>query len=149
MWTSQDQALRAAREGRDIHKNVVGGTVTATFVVQTAAGIYFDIPAGKQVVIVSLNVGCEDATEFAATYIVGCDAVAGGGNPTQFHGEIHDHAGDRKQGKGHIDDEINPPIVLRYSDGHRSVSMAVKATDTGTVLDYGWAGWVEDEGTFS
>ncbi len=146
---SQDQGLRAARDGRSIHRNVAGVNVTAAFVVQTAAAIYFNIPAGQQVVIVNMSVGCEDANEFAAVYLVACDAVAGGGTPTQQYVEIHDHVGDKKQGHGHTDDQIYPPIVLKYSDGHRSVSLAVKATDTDTVVDFGWSGWVEDEGTFS
>jgi hypothetical protein len=149
MNPNSDQGLRAARQGRDIHKHITEDTVTSSFVVQTAAAIYFDIPAGKQVVVVSLHIGCDDANEFAATYLVGCSATAGGGDPTQFHAEIHDHVGDKKQGHGHIDDEVYPPVVLKYSDGHRSVSMAVKATDTNTVVDYGWTGWVEDEGTLS
>ena len=149
MNLNSDQGLRAARQGRSIHKSVAGGTVTGSFVVQTAAGIYFNIPAGKQVVVVNLSVGCEDAEEFAAVYMVGCDAVAGGGTPTQFYAEIHDHVGSKKEGHGHVDDNIYPPIVIKYSDGYRSVSMAVKATDTNTVVDYGWDGWVEDEGTLS
>lgn len=149
MSLNNDQGLRAARQGRSIHKHVVGDTVTSAFVVQTAAGIYFDIPAGKQIVVVSINVGCEDADEFAATYLVGCSASAGGGDATQFHAEIHEHVGDKKQGKSHVDDDIYPQVVIKYSDGYRSVSMAVKATDTATVVDYGWTGWVEDEGTLS
>lgn len=149
MHPNSDQGLRAARQGRAIHKHIMEDTVTAAFVVQTAAGIYFNIPSGKQVVVVNINVGCDDSDEFAAAYLVGCDAVAGGGTPTQFHAEIHDHVGDKKQGHGHIDEDINPPVVIKYSDGHRSVSMAVKATDTNTVVEYGWMGWVEDEGTLS
>ncbi len=145
----QDQGLRAAREGRAIQKYVTEDTVTAAFVVQTAAAIYYDIPAGKQVVVVNQIVGCNDADEFAAIYLVGCDAITGGGTPTQVHVEIHEHVGSKKEGHSHIDDAINPPIILKYSDGHRSVSMAVKATDTATVVDYGWSGWVEDEGTLS
>lgn len=143
----QAPALEAARDGRAIHKHVTGDNVTASFVVQTATAIYYDIPEGKQVVIVNLHVGCEDADEFAAAYIVGCSAITGGGTPTQFHAELHNHVGDKKQGKSHSDDEINPPVIIRYSDGHRSVSLAVKATDTATVVDYGWMGWYEDEDT--
>lgn len=146
---NNDQGLRAARGGRAIHKYIVGDTVTAAFVVQTAAGIYYDIPAGHQVIVVNMNVGLDDPNEFAAAYLVGCDAVAGGGTPTQMYIEIHDHIGDKKQGHGHIDDLINPPICFKYSEGHRSVSLAVKATDTNTVIEYGWSGWVEDEGTLS
>ena len=144
-----DQGLRAAREGRAIHRHVSGATVTGSFVVQTAAAMYFDIPAGKQVVVVNINIGCEDAGEFAAAYIVACSAITGGGTPTKKHAEIHEHVGVAKEGKSHVDDEIYPPLVIKYSDGHRSVSVAVKATDTNTVVDYGWMGWVEDEGTLS
>ena len=145
----QDPAIKAARTGRAIHKHVAGDTVTGSFVVQTATAIYFDIPAGKQVIITNINVGCEDADEFAALYLVGCSEVAGGGTPTQFHSEIHDHVGDKKEGKSHVDDDIYPPVCIKYSDGYRSVSVAVKATDTATVVDYGWMGWYEDEGTLS
>ncbi len=49
----------------------------------------------------------------------------------------------------YVDDDIYPPVCIKYSDGNRSVSVAVKATDTDTVVDYGWMGWVEDEGTLS
>ena len=141
--------LEASREGRAIHKHVVGDTVTNSFVVQTATDIYFDIPEGKQVIVTNINVGCEDADEFAAAYIVACSAIAGGGTPTQKHAEIHEHVGDKKEGKSHVDDDIYPPLCIKYSDGNRSVSVAVKATDTNTVVDYGWMGWYEDEATLS
>jgi len=149
MSPNSDQGLRAARQGRAIHKHVTGATVTGSFVVQTAAAMYFDIPAGKQVVVTTLNVGCEDAAEFAAAYLVGCSAIAGGGTPTQFHAEVHEHVGVAKEGKSHVVEQIYPPVVIKYSGGHRSVSVAVKATDTNTVVDYGWMGWYEDEGSLS
>ena len=76
---NNDQALRAARQKRSIHKYVDDDTVTASFVVQTAAAIYFDIPAGKQVVVQTVNYGIETANKMVDMYIVGCDAVAGGG----------------------------------------------------------------------
>jgi len=50
---------------------------------------------------------------------------------------------------GHIVRDNNPPLVLKYSDGYRPVLIAVKATDTNTVVSFGWNGWVEDEGTLS
>ena len=93
----QDQGLRAAREGRAIQKYVTEDTVTAAFVVQTAAAIYYDIPAGKQVVVVNQIVGCNDADEFAAIYLVGCDAITGGGTPTQVHLKYTSMSGARKK----------------------------------------------------
>lgn len=146
---NQNQGLRAARTGRDIRRYLYAQNVTGSYVVQTSASIYYDIPAGKQVVIVHWFVGCNDADEFAAGYLVACDAVAGGGTPVQLGHDLYDYVGDKKQGKSYIQEDLNPPIVVKYSDGYRSVSMAMKATDTNTVVDYGWDGWYEDEGTLS
>jgi len=145
----QDQALRAARDGRVIARYAHDQTVTAAFVVEVGATTYYDIPAGKQVIITKVFVGCETVEEFAAGYIVACDAVAGGGTPTQKSREIHNHIGAKKDGLQHETIRPLPPICLKYSDGHRSVSMAIKATDTATVVGFGWRGWFEDESTLS
>ena len=145
----QDQGLRAAREGRDIRRYVSEVKITGDFVVQTAAALYYDIPAGKQVVVCRTYVGCETALNLIEGYMVGCAAVAGGGAATQINNHVHDHVGDKKEGSGHIIRDNLPPLVLKYSEGYRSVSIAVKATDTNTVVSFGWNGWVEDEGTLS
>lgn len=139
--------LAAAREGRDIARYQHDQTVTAAFVVQTAAAIYYDIPAGKQVIITKIYVGCETPDEFAAGYIVACDAVAGGGNATQKTIEIHNHVGTKKEMNQHEIIDAHPPFCIKYSEGNRSVSMAMKATDNATVVGYGWRGWYEDENT--
>lgn len=146
---SQDQGLRAAREGRRIDKSQVDQTVTAAYVVELHADIYYDIPEGCQVVITHYFVGCETVEEFAAAYPVACAEVAGGGAATQLHHDIHDHVGSKKEGNDHVEEDLYPPAVVKYSDGHRSISMALKATDTSTVVKYGWVGWYEDEGTLS
>lgn len=149
MILNQNQGLRAARTGRTIRRYEIDQTVTGSYVVQTSSDIYYDIPAGKQVVISQWRVGCGDADEFASAYLVACDAVAGGGTPTQLDHELYAYVGDKKQGKPNVEQDCNPPIVVKYSDGHRSISMAIKATDTNTVVNYGWSGWYEDEGTLS
>ena len=145
----QDQALRAAREGRSIRRYLDEQTESNAFVVSTDAAIYYDIPAGKQVVVSRVHVDCETVEEFAACYIVGCDAITGGGTGTQQHHELHNHVGSKKESLSHPVRNTLPPLILKYSDGHRSVSLAVKATDAATVISYGWNGWVEDEGTLS
>ena len=145
----QEQALRAAREGRSIRRYLADTTVTNAFVVQVAATDYYDIPEGKQVVITRLHIGCETVDEFAAGYLVACAEITGGGVATQLHAQAHDHVGSKKEWSGHIVRTTNPPIVVKYSDGYRSVSLAVKATDNTTVVSYGWNGWLEDEGTLS
>ena len=145
----QDQGLRAAREGRSIHKYLADQTVTGAYVVEVGAGTYYNIPAGKQVVITHFHVGCEDVDEFAGAYMVSCAAVAGGGAATKISFEVHDHIGTKKEGRSHIRAEFTIPLVVKYSSGARSVSMALIATDTNTVCAFGWAGWVEDESTLS
>lgn len=144
-----DQGLRAAREGRRIDRYQVDQKVTASFVVEVHEDIYYDIPAGKQVVITHFFLGCETVDNFAGAYPVVCSAVTAGGSPTQLHHEIHNHVGSKKEGNGHTEEDLYPPVVVKYSSGARSISMAVKATDTDTVVKFGWAGWVEDEGTLS
>ena len=144
-----DAGLRAAQTGRGLARWLDADTVTASYVVSTNASIYFDIPEGKQVVVKSVVVGCETINEECAIYLVGCSAIAGGGSPTQFSHHFHMTVGDKKEGSVHLHEEFTVPAVIKYSDGHRSVSLAVKATDTATVVTYGWCGWVEDEGTLS
>ena len=146
---SQDQALRAARDGRAIHRNLVDQTVTNAFVVEVGAGTYYDIPAGHQVIVSAFWVGCETVDEFAAAYMVECDAVTGGGTPTALGMQLHDHVGTKKEGFGHVRESLACPLCIKYSAGARSVSMALKATDAATVCMFGWCGWVEQEGTLS
>lgn len=146
---NNDQAIRASRQKRALHKYVDDDTVTASFVVQTAAAIYYDIPAGKQVVIQTVDYGVATANKEMAMYIVGCDAVTGGGSPTQCMHQWKIANGAANQGVLNQVTKLDVPCVIKYSDGHRSVSLAVKATDTNAVVTYGWCGWVEDEGTLS
>jgi hypothetical protein len=149
MNLNSDQALRAARQGRALHKYVNDDTVTGSFVVQTAAGIYYDIPAGKQVVIVGVMFGCESDDEFMSCYLVGCSAITAGGTPVQFMSHFDRYVGTKKTENVYAWELFQVPAIIKYSDGHRSVSMAVKATDTATVVSFGWCGWIEDEGTLS
>ena len=135
--------LKAAREGRNIRRWLVDVTITADFVVQTVPTIYYNIPEGKQIVIARMHVGCETVEEYIIGYVVACNAVNGGGDVTELHAPAHDHVGSKKEGSGHIIRTHNPPIVVSYLDGFRSVSMAVKATDEATVVAYGWNGWIE------
>jgi len=145
----QDQALRAARDGRSVRKVQDAQTVTAAFVVQTSADIYYNIPEGKQIVVARMKVACETVEEYVAGYLVSCAEVTAGGVATKVSGELHDHVGSKKEGSGHIVRDTLPPIVIKYSSGARSVSMAIKATDAATVVGYGYTGWIEDESTLS
>ena len=144
-----DPGLETARESRDIARYAHDQTVTAAFVVEVGAASYYDIPAGKQVIVTKVFVGCETPDEFAAGYLVACAEITGGGAATQKTREIHDHVGTKKEQNEHSTVDAYPPFCIKYSDGYRSVSIAMKATDNATVCSWGWRGWVEDEGTLS
>jgi len=146
----QDQALRAAREGRAIHRFLDDDTdVTAGYVVETNAAIYYDIPAGKQVIVSALYAGCSSVEDELTIYLVSCAAVAGGGAATQKMHHFKVANGVKKEGKVYGVRVLDVPVCIKYSDSARSVSLAVKGNDTDVVGTYGWCGWVEDEGTLS
>ena len=46
-----------------------------------------------------------------------------------------------KTGLAYVWEPFHVPLIFNYSDGHRSVSMAIKATDTDAIVSYGWCGW--------
>ena len=144
-----DVGPRAGQRGRAIRKWLTETTVTNAYVVSTSASIYYDIPEGKQAVIARTTYGCHTINEEMACYPVSCSEKAGGGDATQLARHSHDYVGDKKEGSGSRTNDHRPPIVVKYSDGARSVSIAVKATDAATVVCFGWNGWVEDEGTLS
>ena len=146
----QDQALRAAREGRGIHRYLDDDPdVTAAFVVETNAAIYYDIPAGKQVVMHTLNYGLSNASKDITIYPVSCAAITGGGAATQLMHHFKSANSANNLGDVYLIQRLDQPIVVKYSSGARSVSLAVKGTDTDVIGTYGWCGWVEDEGTLS
>ena len=146
----QQQTLRAAREGRAIHKfKDEDAGVTAGFVVSTDAGIYYDIPAGKQVIVDTVHYGVNTVDDEITVYMVACAAVAGGGAATQKMHHFFASAGTKKEGNGIVIAHLATPLCIKYSGGHRSVSMAVMATDTDAIVTYGWCGYFEDEGTLS
>ncbi len=147
---SQNQALRAARDGRAIHMwddSIVG--LTTEHIISTDSAIYYNIPAGKQVVVSRMSVGLDTTDDDGHMYIAGCSAVAGGGDATQLGHHIHYYSGSKKDGRGEHDHDFSPPLVVKYSDGHRSISLALAANDTDADLLVSWSGWVEDEGTLS
>lgn len=147
---NNDQALRAARQGRVIHKwkdSVTG--LSGSHVVSTDAGIYYNIPEGKQVIIANMVMGLDTTNDTVHAYFVGCTAVAGGGDATQLSNHQHYVTGAAKEGRSEHDHPVDPQICVKYSDGYRSVSLALAANDQSADMLVGWDGWVEDEGTLS
>ena len=146
----QQQTLRAAREGRALHKFKDDDSgVTAGFVVSTLAAVYFDIPAGKQVIVDTVHYGVNTVDDEVTVYIVSCAEIAGAGAATQHMHHFWASSGTKKEGNGLVIAHLLTPVCIKYSDAARSVSMAVKANDTDAIVTYGWCSYWEDEGTLS
>ena len=145
----QNAAIRAARAGRSVNRWLQDVKVTAAFVVSTNASIYFDIPAGKQVIIKAVLFGTTTEGDGVWVYPVACSAIAGGGTPTTIGYVRYASGAATKSGNQHFIDDIPVPFIAKYSEGARSVSLAVKATSTETDVTFGWSGWYEDEGTLT
>jgi len=102
---------------------------------------------GTQVVIDTVNVGVATPSKTVDIKIVGCSAVAGGGTPTQEMHIFRVANGAANQGELNKVIHLDVPVIFKYSNGYKSVSLSVKATDTETTATYGWCGWYEDENT--
>ncbi len=148
MRFTHEAGLRAARDGNSINKwdNSITG-LTTEHVVSTDAAIYYNIPEGAQVVVTSLDVGLDTISDEAHAVVVGCAAVAGGGDDTEITHHAHIATDDKKTGRLEVTHDFNPPLVIKYSDGYRSVSLAMAANDTDADVLVAWHGWVEREST--
>ena len=142
---SIDKATQAARLGSGIHKWVNDKVPGDASVVLTDATLYYNIPAGHQVLITQLFLGIETVSDDCHSDMVSCDAVAGGGTPTAISGHFHIFTGANLVGTEDKEREFIPPILVKYSDGARSISVRVDANDASTVVTTGWMGWVEAE----
>lgn len=138
-------ALEAARDARGLHKWVNDKTASGSLQVLTDATMYYDIPAGKQVIIVQAYIGVETVSDDIHVEVVSCSAVAGGGTATALSGHYHLFTGANLVGTEDKEREFMPPLIAKYSDGARSVTMRINANDASCVISCGWMGWVEPE----
>lgn len=143
--TRIDEYIHAARRGDGIHKWVNDKTPGADLVVLTDATLYYNIPEGRQVLIYQIYAGIQTVSDSCHFEIVSCTAVAGGGTPTAVTGHYHIFTGANLVGTEDKEREFTPPIIVKYSDGARSISIRVDANDASAEVSCGWMGIVEDE----
>ena len=143
--SSTDHALQASRRGDSLLKWVNDKTPGDASVVLTDVGLYYDIPAGKRVLITHVSYGIITVSDDCHFEIGSCSAVTGGGTftPLAFHMEVG--TGDRKSDKAIQRTDFDPPLCVNYSSGARSITMRVNANDASAVITCGWHGWVEKE----
>ncbi len=146
MKYTHESGIRAARDGNSINKwddSITG--LTPAHVVSTDAAIYYDIPEGHQVMVTILAIGLDTVNDEAHAYVAGCAAIAGGGVSTQLSHHMHFVTAVGKSGRSPVNHEFYPPLCVKYSDGYRSVSLALAANDVNADILVAWHGWLERE----
>lgn len=141
-------ALRASRSGIAIHKHFDEiATLTAAYVVQTSINLYYDIPAGCQVIISGVDWGLHTINDDLFVRMVKTQFPAGVGDEVIISKTFNSYSGDHKAYKAIEDYDFVPRLVVKYSGGLVCVSMEAKVNDTDAIATIGWHGWVEKEGT--
>ena len=141
-------ALRAARSGVAIHKHVSElATLTAAYVVQTSALLYYDIPVGCQVIISGIDWGLHTNQDVLYVRMVKTQFPAGVGDEVIISRTFYSHSGANPAYRMIENYDFVPRLVVKYSGGLVCVSMEAKVNDTDAIATIGWHGWVEKEGT--
>ena len=114
----------------------------AALVVLTDAGLIYDIPAGRQVLVTQYCYAVEttsDDCQFEFGYV---DA---GGTFRGLGPHKHVYTGAANQGRTAYDQDIDPPMIIRYSQGARRITFRVDANDAACEITVGWHGvWLNE-----
>jgi len=146
---SQDQALRAAREGRSFIMKGAGLTTLSAGVVQTGAGTFKAITVGSAAVVAGFMVHLHTISD-SVILEIGCTAnVDGTGDFVAMSPHIMIHTGDKRTGIPSAFVKLPVPMYLNYSATCKAVAVKLTCNDNDASVNFGVAGWLEDEGTLS
>ena len=141
-------ALRAARSGVAIHRHVNElATLTAAYVVQTSALLYYNIPAGHQVVVSGIDWGLHTHNDSLYVRMVKTQFYAGVGDEVIIGRTFYYHSGAANVVRLINNYDFIPRLIVKHSAGLTCVSMEAKVNDTDAIATIGWHGWVEKEST--
>ena len=132
----------AVRQGHGVCGWVNEKIPGAALVVLTDAGLIYDIPVGRRVMVTQYCYAVEttgDDCQFEFGYV---DA---GGTFRGLGPHKHVFTGAANAGRTSYDQDIRPPMVIAYSAGARRVTFRVDANDAACEVTVGWHGWWEDE----
>ncbi len=137
--------LDAALENRDVHKNLDNITPGAGYAVLTNANIVYNIPEGLLLVVAVRFCSLLSLSDSCLFQIGWCDAINGGGT---FYNEGHYMNLISGAAQSVLVTErchIVPPHVFRYSEGMRSVTIAVTPNDGTCAISCGFSGFFMQE----
>lgn len=137
--------LDAALEKRDVRRNYNSVVPGAGYQVLTNANIVYNIPEGCLVVMLIQFCSLLTLSDSCIFQLGWCDAIDGGGTFYPVGHQMNLISGAAQSVLVTERCHIVPPIVVRYSDGARSVTRAVTPNDAGCTVSLGYAGFFMQE----
>lgn len=137
--------LDAALEGRDQHGNYTNQAPGAGYAVLNDAGLVLNIPEGQLFVVTSHAISIHSLSDNCLFQLGCCDAVDGGGT---FHPDGHPDYLASGAAQSVLVTQTHfyvPPMVIRYSEGSRSITFAVTPNDAGCTISCGFDGFFMQE----
>ena len=144
-----DQALRASREGRAFILKASQATTLSGGVVQTAAGTFKAIPVGKAAVVAGFMMHLHTVSDTFQLEIGYTSNADGTGDFVATSPEIMIHTGDKHTGVPPEFVALPVPMYIAYSATSKAVAVKLTCNDDAATVNFGVAGWLEDEGTLS
>lgn len=111
----------------------------------TDAQLVHNLSPGDVIVVTHMCFGVisvNDSCQFAICSYNQPDAA---GVRTAMYQPLRVLVGAAKEGLEQFHHDFSPPLIARYSEGARSVSIYVNPNDAGCTIDVGWSGWKEKE----
>ena len=146
---SQDQSLRAAREGRAfIIKGGPLDTLSAG-VVQTAAGTFKAIPVGNAAVVKGFMMHLHSFSDEMEMEIGYTSVADGSGDFVAASPLLHLETGTVKVGAMPAFVFLPVPLYVAYSATSKAIAVKLTCNDDAASVYFAVAGWLEDQGTWS
>jgi hypothetical protein len=137
--------IHASRRGDAKHMYAEDHTCSGSQEVLTDATLVVNIPSGYQMIITEVHLDIETVSDDCEFEVVAMSAADGAGTATTLHGHVHLFTGSTVHPSASHERPFIPPIVAKYSAGHRSVTMRVNGNDSSCTVNCGWTGWLEKE----
>lgn len=136
---------QTAREGRCICKfdNGLDGVGAAEVI--TLAGIVYNIPENRRILISQLVLSLHTLSDFIYVDVGWTTAVNGAGVFTPLTIQHHLHTGNVQAAPQSFVRTFYPIKIAEYSEGARCVTLRVTANDVGAMMAIAWSGWWEFE----
>ena len=145
----QDQALRAARDGRSF---IIKGASLDTLsggVVQTAAGTFKAITEGSACVVKGFMMHLHTVSDEFSMEIGKTSVADGTGDFVALSPELHIETGASFVGAGPDFIMLPVPIYIEYSATAKALAVKLTCNDDGATVNFAVSGWLEDLSTLS